>query len=126
MVLREKALRGDARAIDRLLELASVSTAMPRRSDRPAAVAPMTKPSSLPMWPNACAATQTSSRTALTIESRGPLQGTEENAQMNEHAALGRAAYAATCASLSGRASRPYCRAHPICRTGISTPSSIS
>ena len=51
MVLREKALRGDARALDRFFELAGASTAMGPRSDQPRRWPPMTKPSSPPTGP---------------------------------------------------------------------------
>ena len=52
MVLREKALNGDTRALDRLLELAERFNNERPRPDRPNRCPPMTRPSSLPMWPN--------------------------------------------------------------------------
>ena len=52
MVLREKALRGDARALDRFLELAlRFNNDAGRGRTQPRRWPPMTKPSSLPMWP---------------------------------------------------------------------------
>ena len=50
MVLREKALHGDARALDRFLELALRFNSAPTRSKPPKRSTPTTGPFSTPMW----------------------------------------------------------------------------
>ena len=98
------------------------------RSDRPRRCSPMTKPSSLPIVAECRGRRNDVRHTANppTIRPRNPAPAQARRPSNERSRRPCRAATQRPALLSSGRASRPYCRAHPICRTGISTPSSTS